>query len=152
QLESLRKYLRNLSPEIREIIRYRELDLIVKPRTDAGEKLLPVIHSLDTIQILDEKSGTLALLENLIEGDYSGKKKDNRLRVITLYAGMIWEKYGGKITLTENTTGFVAFLERLLIDTGLRFDDEPISDARKRKANKQPTAKKLAEKYLKAFL
>lgn len=138
QLTPLKNALRKLPPDARRVIKDRELDKIIERRLESGDNLLKAMNNYETAPIIFGNNSILDQLELLVEEDYVGTKLDKRLPAITITASSIWKKHGGTVTSTENTTGFVAFLERLLDDAGLRLDTA-----------QKPEAKTQIEKYLK---
>lgn len=120
ELDAVRKALRGLSHEVRDLVTNRELNLIAERRRNAGEGLFEAHNNVEMASIVFGNTGILEQFEGLVEEDFAGKKEDRRKIGITKFAAFLWENHGGKITQTENNTGFLAFLESLLGDAELK--------------------------------
>lgn len=125
-IDSVRNALLKLSDQSREIIRRREINEEVERRIEKRESMESALYNAEKSFI--GRESILDKFEKLIEEDYRGKKENIRLAKTTVIAGVLWQTYGGKITSTQNITGFVAFLERLLCDIGLDADPRTLID------------------------
>ncbi len=122
ELKSIRAALSGLSDETVNLIKDREIAENIERLMGEGRGYKSAFLGRENAGIVFGEESALDQLKALVAENFTGRKADNRRPAITISASSLWIKHGGKVTTTENQTGFVAFLELLIKDAELGFD------------------------------
>ena len=122
ELDTLRNAISGLSPATRDLLIKREVSQFIEVLTASGNEPDTAKMSPQIGKILFGKKSCIDKINSLVAERHKGKRKKIGRKYIAHASASLWLRHGGKITTTENTYGFVAFLERIAEDSGCKHD------------------------------
>jgi hypothetical protein len=124
ELDAVIRVLNDLSPEARQFLIELEMKYIDH---DLGKRgFIPDIPIPDDVRnhlsfgVWGRYNDACGRLMRFAKNRYTKGKEDLRHKELAKEAASLWERHGGRVTQTSGQKTFVAFLETLIEDTGLK--------------------------------
>ena len=122
QLDQIRNAIKKLSPDVRELIKDREVMAIVQNLVALGHDPDDAKRDGSIAGVKYDKKSAIDKLEALVEDKYEKHKINTNREKLAYGAAALWRRHGGVVTTTESRTGFVMLLDQMMGNIGLDHD------------------------------